>query len=969
MKNVKANILLIGLLAFILVFPTVALAEEESLKDGMISHWTLDDFFISDDTVFDSYSDKQGTIFGATSVDANESEIAQSLYFDGSSWVDLGDGSSIAGATAFSISVWVKSDSTGLDSTIWRARDTDDMMLRYDEVGWKSGEDDVIQFDVDTNENTENAGTPSSGRARLESSPDKQTTEWQHLVATWNGSDLSLYINGNQDGYSIMIPNYGGGLYADRNLLAAAGNQDFWNGKLDEVAFWSRALSGDEISDIYDNGIPVTYEVPGDGELLSALEAASSREKTLDTIEISTRSSGDYPEINERKVEDYIKVLNGEDSSGLTFKYNMLLNTLTHNGTGTVNALFNYWGGGTPNVSGTGDSLYSTWLGTDPTTNPSSQSYIVDDIGANPSVIGYSGYLGAAFSEAGTNDTVNIHSDDGPADYEQITNRVLRPDIKILSGGSNLYFRRNQIEGTVTHNGLETADFLFNHWGSTPSIAGNAGNLLVSPWINTLPGTSSTTYVVDDVGAIPPAGFLYTAFDAAEGGDTVEVLTDENQDDYQDLTGLAVEEDIKVPAGESGSGLTMNHNNITGSLTHNGSGIVDALYNYWGVNGPQNNLSGNTSSILYSPWLNDTPGTLSMTYVVDDVGADPTGSLTRAIEDANNDQDMDTINVHPGDYTSSSDKPVTETVDIVTCTGCPVQASVSGELSIKASDVKVGGRDEYVAQGFNITGNVTVEGNIDASTVHINWNNIYGTVTNDAVGTLDATYNWWGDMNPEDSISGEVDYTPYLPKNVCSVLEYMEENNLEDPAHAVAGIVAESASLSEEVIAQLTGMGFDVEGAGELIEQYGTSRVKIAMNNADTSSKFVELLGGYSLPAGSAGGLTNNTVAGGAGSVGGRTVGAVFTKCETIEINFPLADFQGNPPRGLTPTVSLVKLDKDGNKKGLEKVTTATYDEGKTAYFTKISSCELTPGYYLIQIDLPDLSALTQVIQVKGKKA
>jgi len=127
-------------------------------------------------------------------------------------------------------------------------------------------------------------------------------------------------------------------------------------------------------------------------------------------------------------------------------------------------------------------------------------------------------------------------------------------------------------------------------------------------------------------------------------------------------------------------------------------------------------------------------------------------------------------------------------------------------------------------------------------------------------------------------------------------------------------------------------------------------------------------LGGYSLPGG-AGGLTNNIVAGGAGSVGDRTVGAVFTRGNPIKVDFPLADFEGKPATDLIPTVSLVRLDEDGNKKGLTRVTAATYSEEEDAYVTNVKTEGLTPGHYLVQIDLADMSSLTQVIKVEGKEA
>ncbi|MCF7890484.1 right-handed parallel beta-helix repeat-containing protein [Candidatus Bipolaricaulota bacterium] len=437
-------------------------------------------------------------------------------------------------------------------------------------------------------------------------------------------------------------------------------------------------------------------------------------------------------------------------------------------------------------------------------------------------------------------------------------------------------------------------------------------------------------------------------------------------------------------------------NNTEFGVRNESTDSLDAILNYWGSDsGPthSSNPKGTgdaiSDKVAYSPWLADSivngtgidtaPNTAgvqlpdTVNIMVDDVGPKPTtkdgntGYLNQAIWGSNELRGTDKINLFPGDYTASPNQPVTDSSEIVSCTGCPTAASIDGELVIETSDVNVGGRDTYTNEGFNVNADVTINPGVDATNVHINWNNIYGEVANNGTGTLDATYNWWGDDNPEDSVEGNVDYSNHLPATVCSVLDYMEENDLEDdPEAAVAGMACEQGSASEQAACELTTMGLDTDQAEQLVVQHGATRVLNAKETADTSGEFTQLLGGYSLPAGAAGGLTNNVVAGGAGSVGDRTVGAVFTKGETIEVSFPLADFQGEPTTNLTPTVSVVELDEDGDKKGLERVTTATYDEDEDAYVTTFETTSLEPGPYEVQIDLPDLSALQQVIEVEG---
>ncbi|MCF7891223.1 hypothetical protein K9M78_08400, partial [Candidatus Bipolaricaulota bacterium] len=395
-----------------------------------------------------------------------------------------------------------------------------------------------------------------------------------------------------------------------------------------------------------------------------------------------------------------------------------------------------------------------------------------------------------------------------------------------------------------------------------------------------------------------------------------------------------------------------------------GTGTVDVLFNNWGADGPS--VAGNTGNILYSPWLNDTPGSSPMTYMVDYLGYDRQGSLDRAIGDANNDPDTDTIIVNHGTY--EAPQPITESVEIVSVLGSPANTFIDkGTLNINSSNVTIGKRvNNYISRGFTINGSITVGGGVDASSVHINWNNILGTVTNNGAGTLDATYNWWGSTSPDDSTVGSVNYTPHLPAKVGTMLTYMETNGITSPQAAIAGMVCGAGSSSEQAVCKLSGMGLNPDQANGLLSQFGLSRVTNAINNGKTTSKFTELLGGYSLPAGGAAGLTNNLLAGGGGSIGGRRVGGVFTKGETGEVGFALLDFTGNPSVDINPTVSLVLLDGDGKLDNLVDVTTAVYDNSSSSYVSTFESLNLAPGYYLVQVDLPDISSLSQVIQVDG---
>ena len=80
---------------------------------------------------------------------------------------------------------------------------------------------------------------------------------WNHIIAQRDGSSLELFVNGSSVGsltISGSITSSSNGVLVGRRN--EADGRDFsTNGRLDEVAVWSRALSSDEITALYNDGV------------------------------------------------------------------------------------------------------------------------------------------------------------------------------------------------------------------------------------------------------------------------------------------------------------------------------------------------------------------------------------------------------------------------------------------------------------------------------------------------------------------------------------------------------------------------------------------------------------------------------------------------------------------------------------------------------------------------------------------
>ena len=99
---------------------------------------------------------------------------------------------------------------------------------------------------------------------RIESSLVLQTGYWYHIVMTYDGYTLTLYIDGSSEGTDTATTD---GFQDCSNVLRMMSVLDAndeieypVDGKLDEVGVWKRVLTSSEVTDLYNGGIGVFYD-------------------------------------------------------------------------------------------------------------------------------------------------------------------------------------------------------------------------------------------------------------------------------------------------------------------------------------------------------------------------------------------------------------------------------------------------------------------------------------------------------------------------------------------------------------------------------------------------------------------------------------------------------------------------------------------------------------------------------------
>ena len=213
--------------------------------DGLVASWHFDEG--SGTTAYDSSgNDRDGTIYGATWIDG---KFGKALNFDGTDDY-VSDGSNI-NVNALSVECWVNpAEWNYYDRIVQRANgDGKGFALRISP--YNSFMFQVKQYSTDFNIKY------TSGLA---------ANTWYHVVGTWDGNTANqpkIYVNADE-GADTFTDNAGDGggtiLEIGRRANAA---QNYFNGIIDEVRIYNRALTPEEVSDLYNNYGYTTTNYPG----------------------------------------------------------------------------------------------------------------------------------------------------------------------------------------------------------------------------------------------------------------------------------------------------------------------------------------------------------------------------------------------------------------------------------------------------------------------------------------------------------------------------------------------------------------------------------------------------------------------------------------------------------------------------------------------------------------------------------
>jgi uncharacterized repeat protein (TIGR02543 family) len=200
---------------------------QTDVTEGLVSRYTFD----SDAS--DCVGDNDGTLSGGASI-VSDGERGYVLSLDGTDdYVDLPTSGLTAGRSELTLSMWIKPDENVGTNVLYDAHYNWYWQFAISQAGWYTRDSST--------------GTGGSRDNDL-SMPALSTGEWQHLAFVYSASsDLkAIYLDGEPAASTSTSVD---ALTSDRSgeALSALSDGTYFDGMLDDVRLYSRALSEDEI--------------------------------------------------------------------------------------------------------------------------------------------------------------------------------------------------------------------------------------------------------------------------------------------------------------------------------------------------------------------------------------------------------------------------------------------------------------------------------------------------------------------------------------------------------------------------------------------------------------------------------------------------------------------------------------------------------------------------------------------------
>jgi type II secretory pathway pseudopilin PulG len=217
---------------------------EQDILNGLVGYWKFDE--AGGTWAHDSSGNGNlGTLTNSPIRTASTTcKIGSCLAFNGTSqYINLGSNSSL-NQNIFSFAAWIKPVSV-TQGTIFGGFRTNGDTKNF--VRLSNGKIGVDQY-------------PPSGGA-INSNTTLLVNNWYHIAVIQNGTYWAVYVNGVLDNSNNSAETYSGGTPTQWNIgrRELVGSEGYYNGLIDDVRVYDRALSAAEVYQLYNSPVYTRY--------------------------------------------------------------------------------------------------------------------------------------------------------------------------------------------------------------------------------------------------------------------------------------------------------------------------------------------------------------------------------------------------------------------------------------------------------------------------------------------------------------------------------------------------------------------------------------------------------------------------------------------------------------------------------------------------------------------------------------
>jgi hypothetical protein len=235
--------------------------QNDALSNGLVGHWKLDETSGTD--VIDYASSNNGTMVGGlTGADSVDGKLNKALTFDGvDDYIRMPTNDPFDSLQAGTVTAWFKATDLSADNVIflYSTIGNDNSVAR-----WQidpPGDNNVLRF---------RWKAPNAGWNSVVGTTPIQTGRWYHAAFVSDGaSRTKIYLNGIEENTFFDLIQTGDG--SEEDFIAdirdigtfnhfpqigaysrQSGDDYFFNGDIDDVRIYNRALTSEEVKNIYD---------------------------------------------------------------------------------------------------------------------------------------------------------------------------------------------------------------------------------------------------------------------------------------------------------------------------------------------------------------------------------------------------------------------------------------------------------------------------------------------------------------------------------------------------------------------------------------------------------------------------------------------------------------------------------------------------------------------------------------------